>query len=144
MKYQYAPETVLTGGSSIRYIIGLQLKILDRKYTLPVITRRENPEHQTVRTFRLGIKSGREEYRRERYQYAIHERRRTNPVSHGPNPDEHGKVLSVLIALIGLWMVLEALLFDLITADPSLTIPFTSCMSAKTGRPNVKMSVRRG
>lgn len=32
---------------------------------------------------------------------------------HTPNPDERGKGLSALIALLGIWMILQAILFDL-------------------------------
>jgi drug/metabolite transporter (DMT)-like permease len=34
-----------------------------------------------------------------------------------PNPNERGKWLSALIALIGLWLILEAFLFDLVASQ---------------------------
>jgi len=34
-----------------------------------------------------------------------------------PNPNERGKWLSALIALLGLWMIVEALVFDLVATQ---------------------------
>lgn len=34
-----------------------------------------------------------------------------------PNPGEHGKGLSAIIALLGIWMILEAVLVDLVAAQ---------------------------
>ncbi|GAA0250387.1 SPW repeat protein [Haladaptatus pallidirubidus] len=36
-----------------------------------------------------------------------------NQDRHAPNPDERGKGLSALIALLGLWLILQAFLFEL-------------------------------
>ena len=34
-----------------------------------------------------------------------------------PNPDESGKGLSAIIALLGLWMILQAIVFDIVPAQ---------------------------
>lgn len=39
--------------------------------------------------------------------------RHENPTDHGPNRSERGKGISLLLALLGLWMVGQAFLFDL-------------------------------
>lgn len=42
---------------------------------------------------------------------------RDERISHGPNPHERGKWLSALIALLGLWMVAQAIALDLTAAQ---------------------------
>jgi len=37
--------------------------------------------------------------------------------THGPNPKKRGKLVSALIALVGLWMILEVLVVDLVIAN---------------------------
>ena len=41
------------------------------------------------------------------------DRRTADRVENDPNPDERGKWISALIALLGVWMIVEAFLFDL-------------------------------
>lgn len=41
----------------------------------------------------------------------------TTDTMRGPNPEERGKLVSALIVLVGLWMVLEALVVDLVAAN---------------------------
>lgn len=36
---------------------------------------------------------------------------------HGANPDESGKGISALIGLLGVWMILEAFLFDMVATQ---------------------------
>ena len=39
------------------------------------------------------------------------------PENYNPNPDESGKGLSAIIALLGLWMILQAVVFDVVPAQ---------------------------
>lgn len=43
--------------------------------------------------------------------------RRDEHVDHDPNPDERGKWLSALIAILGVWMIVQALMIELTAAQ---------------------------
>lgn len=43
--------------------------------------------------------------------------RRDDRAAHDPNPDERGKWLSALIAVLGIWMIVQALTIELIAAQ---------------------------